>query len=131
MQAISPYTILPSMKASQNNSQDFKADFSNMSPDEMENARKELYDEGKISLHQSMEIAAMDGFALSGVNGGKMVSGSSNMYTMINEMIDDEEKSGVNVKQNVESLQNLEKVLQKSDSKQNSSPSSGFGTILA
>ncbi|WP_338332349.1 hypothetical protein [Acetobacter sp. LMG 32666] len=87
-----------------------------MTPEEMESARRELSVEGKISLHQSVTMALMDGFALEGVNGGKLVSGSSNMYSMIDSLLDYEEKNGVfNVQQNIESLKSLRKVLEEND----------------
>ncbi|MFT9408447.1 hypothetical protein [Acetobacter fabarum] len=63
-----------------------------MTPQEMESARRELGNEGKISLHQSVEMALMDGYAFIGVNGGKQVAGSTNMYSMIDSMLDYEKK---------------------------------------
>ncbi|MCI1795411.1 MAG: hypothetical protein LKI57_04520, partial [Acetobacter lovaniensis] len=91
-------------------------DFSNMTPQEMESARRELSLEGKISLHQSVTMALMDGYALEGVNGGKLVSGSTNMYAMIDSLLDYQEKNGVfNVQQNIESLKSLRKVLEEND----------------
>lgn len=119
MQVSSPYQILNSTATSAQQSQNKKSlalDFSNMTPEEMESARRELSVEGKISLHQSVTMALMDGFALEGVNGGKLVSGSSNMYSMIDSLLDYEEKNGVfNVQQNIESLKSLRKVLEEND----------------
>lgn len=83
MEISSPYQILNSPASAAQQSQNRKSlglDFSNMTPQEMESARRELSLEGKISLHQSVTMALMDGYALEGVNGGKLVSGSTNMY---------------------------------------------------
>ncbi|MFT8418416.1 MAG: hypothetical protein ABF636_06240 [Acetobacter sp.] len=119
MQVSSPYQILnsPANAALQSkNKQSLSLDFSNMTPEEMESARRELGAEGKISLHQSVTMALMDGFALEGVNGGKLVSGSTNMYSMIDSMLDYEEKNGIyNVQQNIESLKSLRKILEEND----------------
>ncbi|MFT8815545.1 hypothetical protein [Acetobacter fabarum] len=87
-----------------------------MSPQEMESARRELSNEGKISLHQSVEMALMDGYAFIGVNGGKQVAGSTNMYSMIDSMLDYEKKYGtINVKDNIDSLKALRETLEDND----------------
>ncbi|MFT9418516.1 hypothetical protein [Acetobacter sp.] len=119
MEVSSPYQILnspASMAQQSRNRKSLGLDFSNMTPQEMESARRELSLEGKISLHQSVTMALMDGFALEGVNGGKLVSGSTNMYAMIDSLLDYQEKNGVfNVQQNIESLKSLRKVLEEND----------------
>lgn len=119
MEISSPYQILNSPVSAAQQSQNRKSlglDFSNMTPQEMESARRELSLEGKISLHQSVTMALMDGYALEGVNGGKLVSGSTNMYAMIDSLLDYQEKNGVfNVQQNIESLKSLRKVLEEND----------------
>ena len=119
MQVSSPYQILNSTANPAQQSQNKKSlglNFSDMTPQEMESARRELTADGKISLHQSVTMALMDGFAFEGVNGGKLVSGSSNMYSMIDSLLDYEEKNGtINVQQNVESLKSLRKVLEEND----------------
>ncbi|MFT8730482.1 MAG: hypothetical protein ABF752_01195 [Acetobacter fabarum] len=119
MEISSPYQILNSPASAAQQSQNRKSlglDFSNMTPQEMESARRELSLEGKISLHQSVTMALMDGYALEGVNGGKLVSGSTNMYAMIDSLLDYQEKNGVfNVQQNIESLKSLRKVLEEND----------------
>ena len=119
MEISSPYQILNSPVSAAQQSQNRKSlglDFSNMTPQEMESARWELSLEGKISLHQSVTMALMDGYALEGVNGGKLVSGSTNMYAMIDSLLDYQEKNGVfNVQQNIESLKSLRKVLEEND----------------
>jgi hypothetical protein len=119
MEVSSPYQILNSPASAAQQSQNRKSlglDFSNMTPQEMESARRELSLEGKISLHQSVTMALMDGYALEGVNGGKLVSGSTNMYAMIDSLLDYQEKNGVfNVQQNIESLKSLRKVLEEND----------------
>ncbi|MCP1228706.1 hypothetical protein [Acetobacter fabarum] len=87
-----------------------------MTPQEMESARRELGNEGKISLHQSVEMALMDGYAFIGVNGGKQVAGSTNMYSMIDSMLDYEKKYGtINVKDNIDSLKSLRETLEEND----------------
>lgn len=119
MEISSPYQILNSPASAAQQSQNRKSlglDFSNMTPQEMESARRELSLEGKISFHQSVTMALMDGYALEGVNGGKLVSGSTNMYAMIDSLLDYQEKNGVfNVQQNIESLKSLRKVLEEND----------------
>ncbi|MFH7811446.1 MULTISPECIES: hypothetical protein [Acetobacter] len=119
MEVSSPYQILnspASMAQQSRNRKSLGLDFSNMTPQEMESARRELSLEGKISLHQSVTMALMDGFALEGVNGGKLVSGSTNMYAMIDSLLDYQEKNGVfNVQHNIESLKSLRKVLEEND----------------
>jgi hypothetical protein len=119
MEVSSPYQILNSPASTAQQSRNRKSlglDFSNMTPQEMESARRELSLEGKISLHQSVTMALMDGYALEGVNGGKLVSGSTNMYAMIDSLLDYQEKNGVfNVQQNIESLKSLRKVLEEND----------------
>lgn len=119
MEISNPYQILNSPVSAAQQSQNRKSlglDFSNMTPQEMESARRELSLEGKISLHQSVTMALMDGYALEGVNGGKLVSGSTNMYAMIDSLLDYQEKNGVfNVQQNIESLKSLRKVLEEND----------------
>lgn len=119
MEISSPYQILNSPASAAQQSQNRKSlglDFSNMTPQEMESARRELSLEGKISLHQSVTMALMDGYALEGVNGGKLVSGSTNMYAMIDSLLDYQEKNGVfNVQKNIESLKSLRKVLEEND----------------
>lgn len=119
MEVSSPYQILNSTTNSPLKTQSqtsLSLDFSNMTAQDMETARRELSEEGKISLHQSGTMALMDGFALAGVNGGKLVSGSTNMYSMIDSLLDYEEKNGTtNVRQNIESLQSLRKVLEEND----------------
>lgn len=58
----------------------------------------------------------MDGFAFEGVNGGKLVSGSTNMYSMIDSLLDYQEKYGIiNVKDNIESLKSLRETLEEND----------------
>lgn len=82
----------------------------------MESAREELTREGRITLHQSVQMALMDGYALQGVNGGRLVSGSTDMYTMIDEMISYQEKDGIgDVKDDIASLRSLRSVLQDYD----------------
>ncbi len=119
MQVSSPYQILNGTANSALQSQNKKSlalNFSDMTPEEMESARRDLTMEGEISLHQSGTMALMDGFALEGVNGGKLVSGSSNMYSMVDSLLDYEEKNGtINVKQNIASLESLRKVLEEND----------------
>lgn len=128
MEISSPYQILNSPASAAQQSQNRKSlglDFSNMTPQEMESARRELSLEGKISLHQSVTMALMDGYALEGVNGGKLVSGSTNMYAMIASLLDYQEKNGVfNVQQNIESLKSLRKVLEENDVNYTSSTTS-------
>ncbi|GBQ35984.1 MAG: hypothetical protein LKH76_04780 [Acetobacter fabarum] len=128
MEISSPYQILNSPASAAQQSQNRKSlglDFSNMTPQEMESARRELSLEGKISLHQSVTMALMDGYALEGVNGGKLVSGSTNMYAMIDSLLDYQEKNGVfNVQQNIESLKSLRKVLEENDVNYTSSTTS-------
>jgi hypothetical protein len=128
MEVSSPYQILNSPASAAQQSRNRKSlglDFSNMTPQEMESARRELSLEGKISLHQSVTMALMDGYALEGVNGGKLVSGSTNMYAMIDSLLDYQEKNGVfNVQQNIESLKSLRKVLEENDVNYTSSTTS-------
>lgn len=107
---------LPNNSSRTQNTKSLALDFSNMTPQEMESARIELGNEGKISLHQSGTMALMDGFAFKGINGGKLVSGSTNMYSMIDSLLDYQEKYGViNVKDNIESLKSLRETLEKND----------------
>jgi hypothetical protein len=107
---------LPDNGSKAKSTQSLALDFSNMTPQEMESARLELGNEGKISLHQSGTLAMMDGFAFEGVNDGKLVSGSTNMYSMIDSLLDYQEKYGViNVKDNVESLKSLRETLEEND----------------
>ncbi|MDE7547059.1 hypothetical protein PY793_03530 [Acetobacter fabarum] len=128
MEISSPYQILntpASMALQRQGRKSLGLDFSNMTPQEMESARRELGREGKISLHQSVTMALMDGFALEGVNGGKLVSGSTNMYSMIDAMLEYQEKNGIfNVQQNIESLKSLRKVLEENDAHYTSSTTS-------
>lgn len=107
---------LPDNGARAQNTKSLALDFSNMTPQEMESARRELGSEGKISLHQSVLMALMDGYAFIGVNGGKQVAGSTNMYSMIDSLLDYEKKySTINVKDNVESLKALRETLEEND----------------
>ncbi|ACI50098.1 conserved hypothetical protein [Gluconacetobacter diazotrophicus PA1 5] len=99
-----------------NNSPSTPTTFSDMSPQEMEAAREQLTREGKITLHQSGEMALMDGYALEGVNGGKLVSGSSNMYSMIDNLISYQEKNGIgDVQGDIASLKSLRSILEEYD----------------
>ena len=107
---------LPDNGSRAKNTPSLALDFSNMTPQEMESARIELGNEGKISLHQSTEMALMDGYALIGVNGGKQVAGSTNMYSMIDSLLDYEEKySTINAKDNIDSLKALRETLEQND----------------
>ncbi|MCP1243907.1 hypothetical protein GOB86_14965 [Acetobacter lambici] len=107
---------LPDNGSRAKNTPSLNLDFSNMTPQEMESARRELGNEGKISLHQSVEMALMDGYAFIGVNGGKQVAGSTNMYSMIDSMLDYEKKYGtINVKDNIDSLKALRETLEQND----------------
>lgn len=117
---VSGYTYstydLPDNGSRAQNTKSLGLDFSSMTPQEMESARIELGNEGKISLHQSGTLAMMDGFAFEGVNGGKLVSGSTNMYSMIDSLLDYQEKYGIiNVKDNIESLKSLRETLEEND----------------
>jgi hypothetical protein len=99
-----------------NNGQSIQPTFSDMTPQEMEAAREQLTQEGKITLHQSGEMALMDGYALEGVNGGKLVSGSSNMYSMIDNLISYQEKNGIgDVQADIASLKSLRSTLEAYD----------------
>lgn len=107
---------LPDNGSRAKNTPSLNLDFSNMSPQEMESARRELAKEGKISFHQSTEMALMDGYALIGVNGGKQVAGSTNMYSMIDSLLDYQKKYGtINVKDNIDSLKALRETLEEND----------------
>lgn len=107
---------LPDNGSRAKNTPSLNLDFSNMTPQEMESARRELASEGKISFHQNTEMALMDGYAFIGVNGGKQVAGSTNMYSMIDSLINYQEKYGViNVKDNIESLKSLRETLEEND----------------
>lgn len=109
-------------------SQSASPTFSNMTPAEMESAREELTREGRITLHQSVQMALMDGYALQGVNGGRLVTGSTDMYTMIDEMISYQEKDGIgDVKDDIASLRSLRSVLQDYD--QGVQDGSGTSTV--
>ncbi|GBQ33836.1 hypothetical protein AA19596_1322 [Acetobacter fabarum DSM 19596] len=107
---------LPDNGSRAKSSPSLNLDFSNMSPQEMESARRELGNEGKISLHQSVVMALMDGYAFIGVNGGKQVAESTNMYSMIDSMLDYQKKYGtINVKDNIDSLKALRETLEEND----------------
>lgn len=88
-------------------------DFSNISASNLQDVNVDLYNQGKITLRQSGELALIDGWALRGVNNGQMRTGSLNAYSMIDSIIKYQEESGVgDVKATVASWTGLKEALE-------------------
>ncbi len=93
------------------------ATFSNMTPQQMVDATQQLVQAGKLTVHQSGQMAIMDGEALVSVNGGKFSAGSSNMYQIIDESITEQKANGdqLSAKADIASYQSLQSILQNYD----------------
>ncbi|MGI4747784.1 MAG: hypothetical protein ACRYFY_17335 [Janthinobacterium lividum] len=91
--------------------------FSNMNSQQMEAARTELWDQGKLTFHQNAQMLLMDGTVLASINGGRLVTGSSNMYKMIDESIAVQKSYGgaFNAQANIASYTSLRSILENYD----------------
>jgi hypothetical protein len=113
---VSGYTYstydLPDNGSRAQNTRSLGLDFSNISPEKVEEINGELLNSGKITLLQSVELSIMDGRVFEYENGG-MPEENINLYNMIDEEVDYQKKNGIgNIKETVDSYKKLEEALE-------------------